>query len=193
MWELDHKEGWLPKNWCFWVVVLKKTLENPWTARRSNQSILKEINPEHSLEGLMQKLKLQYFGTWCEEPTHWKRPWCWERLNAKGEGVAEDKMARHIINSKDVDLSKLWEIAEYRRTGCAAVHRVAEFSLTEQLSNNRLLVTFLVLREKKCVYSVDWGQNTQSWENGKYLTLLGNSFSPFHVCIFYSFQWVEAL
>ena len=56
MWELDHKEGWAPKNWCFWTVVLEKTL------RRSNQSILKEISPEYSLEGLMLKLKLQYFG-----------------------------------------------------------------------------------------------------------------------------------
>ena len=60
MWELDHKEGWALKNWCFWTVVLEKTLESPWTARRSNQSILKEINPEYSLEGLI--LKLQYFG-----------------------------------------------------------------------------------------------------------------------------------
>ena len=54
-----------------------------WTARRSNQSILKEINSENSLEGLM--LKLQYLATWCEEPTHWKRPWCWERSRARGE------------------------------------------------------------------------------------------------------------
>ena len=57
-----------------------------WTARRSNQSILKEIIPECSLEGLMLKLKLQYFGNWCEELTHWKRPWCWERLKVGGEG-----------------------------------------------------------------------------------------------------------
>ena len=47
--------------------------------------ILKEINLEYSLEGLILKLKLQYFGTWCKKPTHWKRPWCWERLKAKGE------------------------------------------------------------------------------------------------------------
>ena len=62
MWELNHKEGWMPKNWCFSTVVLEKTLESPWTARKSNQSILKEISPEYSLEGLMLKLKLQYFG-----------------------------------------------------------------------------------------------------------------------------------
>ena len=61
-WELDYKESWVLKNWCFWTVVLEKTLESPWTSRRSNQSILKEISPEYSLEGLMLKLKLQYFG-----------------------------------------------------------------------------------------------------------------------------------
>ena len=62
MWELDYQESWTPKNWCFWTVVLEKTLESPWTARRSNQSILKVISPEYSLEGLTLKLKLQYFG-----------------------------------------------------------------------------------------------------------------------------------
>ena len=62
MWELDFEESWMPKNWCFWTMVLEKTLETPWTARRSNQSILKEISPGCSLEGLMLKLKLQYFG-----------------------------------------------------------------------------------------------------------------------------------
>ena len=58
--ELDHKEGWAPKNWCFWTVVWRRLLRVPWTARRSNQSILKEISPGCSLEGLM--LKLQYSG-----------------------------------------------------------------------------------------------------------------------------------
>ena len=62
MWELDYKESWALKNWWFWTVVLEKTLRVPWTARRSNQSILKEVSPEYSLEGLMLKLKLQYFG-----------------------------------------------------------------------------------------------------------------------------------
>ena len=62
MWELDYKESWMLKNWCFWTVVLEKTLESPLTARRSNQSILKEISPGCSLEGLMVKLKLQSFG-----------------------------------------------------------------------------------------------------------------------------------
>ena len=58
----------------------------PWTAGRSSLSIIKEVSPEYSLEGLMLKLKLNTLATWWEEPTHWKRPWCWERLNAGGEG-----------------------------------------------------------------------------------------------------------
>ena len=62
MWELDCEEGWALKNWCFWIVVWRRLLRVPWTARRSNQSILKEISPGTSLEGMMLKLKLQYFG-----------------------------------------------------------------------------------------------------------------------------------
>ena len=63
MWEQDNKKGWVLKNWCLLAVVLEKTLESPLDqTRRSNQSIPKEINPEYSLEGLMLKLKLQYFG-----------------------------------------------------------------------------------------------------------------------------------
>ena len=63
----------------------RRLLKVPWTARRSNKSILKEISPEYSLEGLMLMLKLQYFAHHCEELTHLKRPPCWERLKA-GEG-----------------------------------------------------------------------------------------------------------
>ena len=67
--------------WCW-----RRLFTVPWTARRSNQSILKEITPEYSLEGLMLKLKFQFFATWCKEPAHWRRFWSWERLKAGGEG-----------------------------------------------------------------------------------------------------------
>ena len=90
MWELNYKETWASKNWCFWTVVFKKTLESPLNCKEIlkeiHQSILKEISPEYSLEGLMLKLKLQSLATWCEDLTHLKRPWCWERLKAGGEG-----------------------------------------------------------------------------------------------------------
>ena len=61
-------------------------LESSWTARRSNQSTLKEISPEYSLEGLMWSWNCNTLATWCENPTHWKRPWCWDRLKLGGEG-----------------------------------------------------------------------------------------------------------
>ena len=83
MWELDCEESWALKNWCFWTVVLEKTLDSP----RSNQSILKDISPGCSLVGLMLKLKLQYFGHLMRRLTQWKRPWCWEGLKVGGEGV----------------------------------------------------------------------------------------------------------
>ena len=62
MWELDHKEGWAPKNWCFWTVVLEKTLESPLDCKEIKPNNPKGNYPEYSLEGLMLKLKLQYFG-----------------------------------------------------------------------------------------------------------------------------------
>ena len=62
MWELDYKESWAPKNWSFEQRCWRRLLRVPWTARRSNQSMLMEISPEYSLEGLMLKLKLQYLG-----------------------------------------------------------------------------------------------------------------------------------
>ena len=79
--------SWCKRTDAFELWFWRGPLRVPWTARRSNQSILKEINPEYLLEELM--LKLQYFGNLtqrCKELTHWKRPWCWERLKAKGEG-----------------------------------------------------------------------------------------------------------
>ena len=83
-WTIKEAEHWRIdafELWC-WGRILRV----PWTARRSNQSILKETSVEYSLEGLMLKLKLQYLATWCKELTHWKRLWCWERLKEWREG-----------------------------------------------------------------------------------------------------------
>ena len=75
------------KNWCFWIVVLEKTLECPLDCRKiSKQSILKEISPEYSLEDWCWSWNSNTLATWCEELTHCRRPWCWERLKAGGEG-----------------------------------------------------------------------------------------------------------
>ena len=82
MWQLDYKKAECWKIGAFELWCWRRLLRVSWTARRTNQSILKEISPEYSLEGLM----LNTLATWCEELTHLKRPWCWERLKARGEG-----------------------------------------------------------------------------------------------------------
>ena len=83
----------------------RRLLRVPWTARRSNQSILKEISPECSLEGLMLKLKLQYFGTYFEEQTHLKRCCCWERLRQEEKGTTEDEMVgwHHQLDGREFE------------------------------------------------------------------------------------------
>ena len=84
--ELDSKESWVQKNWCFEPCCWRRLLRVLRTAKRSNQSIPKEISPEYLLEGLMLKLKLQYFGHLIWRTDSLEKPWCWERLNAGGEG-----------------------------------------------------------------------------------------------------------
>ena len=86
MWELDYKESWAPKNWCFWTVVLEKPLESPLVCKeiqpvppKGNQSWIFIGRTDGEAETVT-------FATWGKELTHWKRPWCWERLKAGGEG-----------------------------------------------------------------------------------------------------------
>ena len=106
---------------AFQLSCWRSLLRVPWTPKRSNQSILKEIDTECLLEGLILKLKLQFFGC----PTHWKRPWCWERLKAKGEGGRRGWL-HSITNSMDMNLSKFQETVEDRGAWRAAVHGVAK-------------------------------------------------------------------
>ena len=88
MWELDYKykESWAPKNWCFWTVVLEKTLEIPLYSKEIQPVHPKGVSSGCSLKGLILKLKLQYFGYLMRRAGSFKRPWCWERLRAGGEG-----------------------------------------------------------------------------------------------------------
>ena len=92
-WELNCKESWVLKNGCFWNWCWRGVLRVPWTARRSNQSILKEIIPEYSLEGLMLKLKLQYLPPHAKSWLIGKDPDAGRDLGQKENGMTEDEMA----------------------------------------------------------------------------------------------------
>ena len=85
MWELDYKESWAPKNWCFWAVVLEKTLQGPLDCKEIQPVHLKDVLSVHWKEWCWS-WNANTLATWWEELTHWKRSWCWGRLGAGGEG-----------------------------------------------------------------------------------------------------------
>ena len=110
MWELHHKERRELKNWCFWTVVLEKSLESPLSCKE-----IKSVHPKGNkswtfigstdAEAESWSWNSNTLATWCDELTHWKRLWCWVRLKVGGEGTTEDKMVgwHHQLNGHEFE------------------------------------------------------------------------------------------
>ena len=125
MWELDHKEDWVPKNWCCQTMVLEKTLESPLNCKQ-----IKPVNPQRKQPWIFigrtaAETEAPILWSPNAKNWHWKRPWCWERLKAGGEGDNRE-WDSWMASPMDMSLSKLQEIVKDREAWHVAVHGVTK-------------------------------------------------------------------
>ena len=162
MWELDHKEDWAPKNWCFRIVVLENTHESLLDSKEIKpvKSILKEINPEYLLEGLMLKLKLQYFGHTIRKAYSLEKTLMLGKTESRRRrGWQRMRWLDGIADSMDVSLSEVRELVMDREAWRVVIHWIAK---SQTRLSNWTELNFV------CLDKAEWGGNPVCWWLGLY-------------------------
>ena len=189
-WTIKKAECW--RIDAFKLLCWRRFLRVPWTARRFNHSILEEISPENSLEGMMLSWNSNTVTAWCKELTHWKRPWCWEGLGAGGEGDDRgwDGMASPTRWTKVYVNSGSWwwtgrpGVLQFMGSQRVGHGWATELNWTENSIGGSVKATYLVIWRHYLPFSLCWHLHwwNKSNSGSKYLSMDQGSGTKLHSC-----------